>query len=95
MRFYRFVLYKKYFETGYSNSHFLFKMLALFGIASQEVGITLSLGFLYAIFCMITGWLWYKFHFMEAENEVNNQFNPFVKEMRSDLRDKSRYRQKP
>ena len=34
------------------------------------------------VLCFIIGCVWYKFGIVEAETEVGNQFNPFVKEMR-------------
>ena len=80
---YKFCLYKAYFEKGYSITSILKYMIALFGISSLNVKLTLLAGFGYAIFCFFLGWWWYKYRFITAELEVQNQFNLFVKEMRN------------
>jgi len=82
MKHYRFCLLKAYFEKGYALTNYVKYIIALFGLSSLNVSATLIMGFAYGVACFIIGWLWFKYNFYEAENEVGNRFNPFVKEMR-------------
>lgn len=52
---------------------------------SSKIGI-IALG-VYAILCYFLGLFWYKFGFIFAEREVENQFDAFEREMRK-MRDK-------
>lgn len=82
MRGFKFCLIKAYFDKGLGLTNYVKYFLALFAIASSDVKSTLIWAFFYCIFCFILGYLWFKFKFIDAENEVNNRFNPFVREMR-------------
>ena len=82
MRYYRLAVQKHYFDKGYSSSHYVFKAVSVFGIAAQEVALTIWFGFLFGIFCYLFGRWSYRFGFSEAEQEVINKIDPFVKEMR-------------
>ena len=82
MKFYNAMLWKAYFEKGYSTTHYVKYMIAFFGIASQDVNTTLWIGTIYAVFCLIIGRLWFYYKLVDAENEVYNVVNPFVREMR-------------
>lgn len=86
MKLYNFCLFKAYFEKGYSLTNYVKYLIALFGLSSLNVKLTMILGVIYAISCLIIGYLWYKLGFIEAEIEVNNRFNLFVKEVRSKLK---------
>lgn len=83
MKRYKFCLLKAYFEKGYSLTNYVKYIIALFGLASLNVKATLILGFIYGFSCFIVGWAWFKYGFVEAELEVQNRFNLFVKEMRA------------
>ena len=78
-----FLLWKRYFETGYSITGYVKYVIALFGISSLNVAITMSLGVIYAILCFVVGWWWFRYGFMEVDNEISNRFNGFVHEMRA------------
>ena len=80
---YKFCLLKAYFDKGLGLTSYIKYLIAFFGLASREVYYTLYIAFIYAILCFFLGWFWYKYKFIDAENEVGNQFNPFVREMRN------------
>lgn len=82
MKYYKFALHKAYFDRGYSITNYIKYIIALFGLSSLNVKLTLFFGFIYAIACYFVGRIWYKKGIMIAEVEVGNQFNKFVKEMR-------------
>lgn len=86
-RKFKFLLWKRYFDTGYSLTGYVKYAIALFGISSLDVSTTLTLGFVYALVCFAIGYLWYKYKFVEADNEISNRFNLFTREMR-DMKDK-------
>ena len=86
MRYYKFALHKGYFEKGLSVTNFFKYPIALIGVTNyayfNNVNITIIMVIFYFIFCYVFGWAWYNKGFVDAENEVSNQFNPFQKEMR-------------
>ncbi len=82
MKLYKFCLLKSYFDRGYQLTSYAKFLIALVGIATLNVKLTLILGVIYGILCFFLGWGWYKFGFVTAEAEVGNRFNLFVKEMR-------------
>jgi len=88
MKFFKFCLLKAYFEKGYGLTSYIKYMIAIFGLTTQEVASTIIAAFFYGIACFFIGWLWYKYGFVLAEAEVNNQFNLFQREMRSKLKSK-------
>ena len=79
---FKFILCKRYFDQGYGMTSYLKYIIALFGISSLDVKSTLIMGFAYAIFCFMVGFLWFKFGFFEIDTEISNRFNRFVREMR-------------
>lgn len=83
---FRFLLWKRYFDTGYSLTNYVKYGIALFGISSLDVASTLIIGVVYGLLCFVIGWLWYKHKFVEADNEISNRFNLFMREMR-EMRD--------
>lgn len=88
-RVYKFVLWKSYFDKGYSwLSYPKYIFLLLLGadtIASSGGNLNriIWLGIAYLIFCFILGKILYLRQFVEAEWEVGNQYNPFIREMRN------------
>ena len=76
------ILYKRYFEKGYGLTHYLFKLIAVFGLTSQDIAATGYMVAVYTILCFFGGWSWHHYGLMEKEIELNNKFDPFVKEMR-------------
>ena len=85
MRFYKPILWKSYFDKGWSQTSLIKYAIALFGITSNDVFTTMIWGAGYALFCVIVGTLWFKMGLTEAENEVANRHNLFVKEMRNGI----------
>lgn len=57
-------------------------ILLLFGILTLNVKWTIVIGICWAMNSFMIGWLWYKFKLTDAEHEVQNNVNPFVKQMR-------------
>lgn len=82
MRFFKILLWKAYFDKGWATTNYIKYIIALFGIASLNVKLTLIFGLLYAIFCLVLGRLWFKFKLVDAENEINNIVNPFQQDLR-------------
>jgi hypothetical protein len=82
MKFYKFALHKRYFDTGMGVTNYLKYPLVLLGIAIPNVKAIVYVAVIYAIACYFLGWWWLNGGMTDAENEVSNQFNPFVKEMR-------------
>ena len=82
MKFYKFCLWKAYFEKGYSVTSYLKYVVAIAAIKIDSIKTIIILGLAYALACLIIGKLWYKYGFIDAEHEVQNKVNPFVREMR-------------
>ena len=76
-------LHRAYFEKGLQLTNYVKYFIAFFGLASRDVSTTLIIGLIYAIMCYFIGFLWLKYGFFEAEQEVSNKNNLFVKELRN------------
>ena len=83
---FKFLLWKRYFETGYSLTNYVKYLIALFGLSSLNVRSTMILGVVYAVVCFILGYYWYKKQFIEIDNEISNRFNLFMREMREKIK---------
>lgn len=79
---FKLALQKSYFDKGYGVSNYLKYLIAFFGLASNDVKTTLIIGIAYAIFCYFFGMMLFKIGYVEAEIEIGNRYNTFVKEMR-------------
>lgn len=83
---YKFMMLKAYFDNGYSLTSYPKWVLATVGIGSAIQGYALlwlfAGGIAYGILCFILGCIFLKYGFYEAQQEVSNQFNLFVKEVR-------------
>ena len=79
-------MHKAYFDKGYALTNYVKYVIALFGLSSLNVSLTLILGFTYAISCYFIGRFWINRHYYEAEIEVGNTFNKFVREMRKNYK---------
>ena len=82
MKFLKFAMHKRYFDTGMSVTNYLKYPLVLLGIAIPKPKWIIAVAGVYAIICYITGWWWLNYGMQEAETEISNIYNPFVKEMR-------------
>lgn len=88
MKFYKFALWKAYFDKGYALLSLPKYILFLMGmgdiIASQgDTKNVLMIGSGFFVFCFLLGFIWYHYRITDAENEVQNQFNPFAREVRN------------
>jgi hypothetical protein len=88
MKFLKFALHKRYFDVGMGVTSYLKYPLVLLGFAIPNVNYIIIVAVLYAIFCYILGWWWLNYGMCEAETEVSNRYNPFVKEMRTHYKNK-------
>ena len=80
------LIHKMYFDKGGHFLKYFLYVIALFGMSSQNVSYTLILAFLYAFICYSLGWIVYHSNCILAENEINNKYNLFVKEMRHHIK---------
>ena len=83
LRGYRILLWKKYFDTGYSLTNYVFKLIAVFGLTSQMLKSTIIVLILYSFGCLILGRWWLYSRLLDTELEISNMFDPFVKDMRT------------
>lgn len=86
VRFWRFALLKKCFDFGIGVTSYFTKVLMVVGFAAimggMDVKTTLLFGIGYTLFCFILGFFWIILGLVDAEQEVGNIFNLFVKQMR-------------
>ena len=85
MRLYKPLLYKAYFDRGLGLTHYVKYLIAFFGLASSDVETTLWIAVIYAVICFFLGWAWYRYKLIETEYEVQNNVNPFCREVRSKI----------
>ncbi len=87
MKFFKFALYKYYFDKGLVFTAIIKYMAALFGLAdvviNRRMEIVLILGISYVVLCFLVGLWLYKSGYVAAEYEVTNRVNPFVDEVRN------------
>ena len=86
MRFYRFILHKSYFDKGFSLLNYFKYFVALVGFKFLSVKQIILTGIIYGIVCYMIGFVWFKLRIVDSELEVNNQYNPFVDEVRRKLK---------
>ena len=86
MKFYRAMLWKAYVDKGLGLLNYVTKVLMVLGIGAGFQGTDLRYillaSVLYTIFCLLVGRAWFYFKLVDAEIEVSNKVNPFVREMR-------------
>ena len=66
MKFFKAALIKAYFEKGYGLTHYIKYVIALFGLASQDLSTTMWMAVAYAVGCFVLGYWAYKSGFVEA-----------------------------
>lgn len=79
---YKFAKQKAYFDAGYGASSYIKVLLGITSLATLNVRLIATVIFFYGIGCYILGYFMFKFRFIEAEKEVLNQNDLFVKEVR-------------
>jgi len=82
MKFLKFALHKRYFDTGMGTLNYLKYVLVAFGFSSLNVKATMLLALAFAVVSYFVGWWWLNYGMVNAETEISNLYNPFVKEMR-------------
>lgn len=83
---YQFLLHKAFFDKGWALTNYFKYVIAFFGLASTNLKATMWIAVFYAIACYFIGIAWFKYGFVDLENEVQNNFNPFVKDVRKELK---------
>ena len=83
---YKICLHKSYFDTGLSLTNYLKYLIAFFGLATLNLRLTMIIAVVYAVVCYLLGYLWFKYAWINAEREVKNKYDEFVKEMRGKYR---------
>ena len=78
-------LWKSYFDKGFALTNYLKYPLVVLGFNFPNIEIIVLVAFLYAIFCFVFGYWWFKSGFIKAEIEVGNIYNLFVTEMRKKI----------
>ena len=82
---YRILLHKQYFSKGEDLISYGKWFILYFGASTMDFNLTIILGVIYGLISYVMGRIWYSRGFAEADTEVNNRFNLFVKEMRKKL----------
>ena len=77
-----------YFDKGMALTKYIKYLLFISGLASdgQQFWTITFIGALYLLSCFVTGYFWYRWKWIEAENEVSNRFNLLAKEIRATIR---------
>ena len=90
---YNFCLMKAYFDNGYSLLSYPKWILATVGIGGAIQGANLKWlllgGFGFGLFCFAVGYVFLRMGFYKATQEVENQFNEFVIEVRKKIKSKN------
>lgn len=73
---------KKYFDTGLSFTHYIKWLIVFFGITTMNVNAIMWMGVGYAIFSYVLGLALFRYGWVTAGQEVTNQYDIFVKELR-------------
>ena len=82
---YKILLWKRYFDTGYSlTSQFKYGFIAIAAAWQNTKWITI-MGIIYGILCFPLGYAFFKYNWREAEAEIGNRFNLFQKQVRKRL----------
>lgn len=86
MRAYKFLLFKAYFDKGWSLTNQFKYVIAFAGLFDViKLNLALWVIFAYVISCFVVGWIWFNSGLIDTENEVQNHFNPFQREVREKL----------
>ena len=86
MKAYKFLLWKAYFYKGYGLTNYFKYALAFSGIFNLITAkIAIYSIIIYIFSCFFIGWMWFKIGLVDTENEIQNMFNPFMKEMREKI----------
>lgn len=83
---YKILLHKRFFDIGYGMTSYLKTLFVVVGVSvavnKAPVEYIVVVGLLYGIACYVFGYYFVKHKWFEADIEVGNVYNKFVKEMR-------------
>ena len=79
------MFHKSYFEKGEGLIAYGKWFILYFAAATMDISSSIAYGIAYAAIAYAVGRIYFSKQFMEAENEVNNLMNRFMKEVRRDL----------
>jgi len=79
---YKFLIAKRYFDTGWGLTSYLKYGVALFAIRVPDTKDAILAGLIYFVFCYLLGRWFLNSGYMHTDNEITNKFNPFVHDMR-------------
>lgn len=86
MRFRTIALHKYYFDVGFGVLSYLKYGLVASGLVIKDVNTILWMILIYGIVSYMLGWWVCNSGFKDAENDVNNQFNPFTRKATKKLK---------
>ena len=78
--------YKFLFDKGFGLTNYAKYFLVAIGLVIKQVSSIIYIGVAYSVLCFIIGWLWAKYGLAQAENDVTNAFNPFIKDTNQKLK---------
>lgn len=85
--FYKLLLLKAYFDKGFGLTSYFKYAFAFGGIFNFIDGKTaIIIALVYIALCFILGYLWFKYKLIDVENDIQNQYNPFQREVRRKLK---------
>ena len=86
MKYYKLMLCKSYVDMGWGLSTYGKYIIALVGLSTLNIKLTLLLASTHMLLCFILGWAWYEYGFFIAQAEVGNRYNLFQKQLREKLK---------
>ena len=89
LKLYKIFLHKAYFDKGYSLTNYFFKLIAVMGLTSRMMKATFWILLFYSILCYFLGRYAHFHNWVDTENDVANNFNPFQKEVRHYIKNRN------
>lgn len=91
---YSFLKFKFYFDKGFSLLNYVKYPLAALGLFSRDAQFIIITFIVYALACLVTGYIWLKLKWQDIENDIQNSYNPFVKDTLKGLSNAKRFQRK-
>ena len=89
MRWYKLMLWKAYFDEGYGFTSYIKYLIAVIGgvnsIITSDLTVIIIAGLAYGVACVFLGRFIFRSKMKDAMLEVQNNVNPFQKEVRQSL----------